>query len=168
MSFVGMFTPFICHMLTHQAININMKIGELLFESGMGEISALLADVRERLQTVSSANASPQDYINQVGLRFRLYGSDTDDCQVYFEIISDPGSTREQTTKKFERRIISAAISIDPRLRAQRGLNYAHAREILRTRRVGPRGIATLTNPRHWKLVSIKHGNVSWPPPAQA
>jgi hypothetical protein len=139
-----------------------MKIGELLFESGMGEVSALLSDIQERLKTINSADASPQDYINQVGLRFRLYGVDTADCQAYFEIIPDTGSTRAQTTKKFERRIIGAAISVDPRLRAQQGLNYVRAKELLQMRRVGPRGIATLTNPQHWKLVSVEHAGLRW------
>lgn len=141
-----------------------MRLKDITNEGGMSDISALLDDVSSRIRTVPSADAMPQDYINQIGLRFRLYDGDPTPCIAYWEIIGDPGSTREEETRKFEKRIISAAISANPSLRSSPRLTYQQAKSVLRNRSVGKRAIATLTNPQHWKLVSVEHGGLRWPP----
>ena len=138
---------------------------DIITEGGMSDIAALLDDVINRVKVVGSANAMPQDYINQIGLRFQLYDNDPTPCVAYWEIIGDPGSTREGETRKFEKRIISAAISANPSLRNSPRLTYQQAKSVLGQRSVGRKAIATLTNPQHWKLVSVEQGGLKWPPP---
>lgn len=129
----------------------------------MSDVDALVKDVMRRFETLNRASASPQDYINQVGLVFQLHDGDPRPCRAYFEIKPDPGATRDQTTGKFQRRIISAAIAVRPSLRsAGRPVTYAEARRILSATPVGRRAIATLTNPQHWKLVSVEHAGLRW------
>lgn len=129
----------------------------------MSDVDALIKDVWARLPTLARATASPQDYLDQVGLDFRLYDEDPRPCRIYLEIIPDAGASRDQTTRKFEKRIISAAIAARPRVRTTgRPISYTEAKKILSSTAVGRRAIATLTNPKHWKLVSAEHGGIKW------
>lgn len=131
----------------------------------MSDVSALLDDVLLRVKNITTAAASPQDYLNQVGLRFKLYDDDSMPCTAYWEIKGSAGAGRDYLTDKFKKRIISAAIAVMPTLRSDmRGLDYERAKRIVTARPVGRRAIAILTNPEHWKLVSVRKGDFSWPP----
>ena len=50
-----------------------MRIKDLINEYGFGDIAALLDDATAALHLASSARVSVYDYINQIGLKFRLY-----------------------------------------------------------------------------------------------
>lgn len=129
----------------------------------MSELAALLDDVVLRVRMIQSAQAMPQDYLNQIGLRFPLYVGDTVPCTAYWEIRAAPGSTREELSAKFKKRIISAAIAVRPQLRNGPPLTYQHAKNVVSAGTIGRRAIAILTNPFHWQLVSIERGGLKWP-----
>jgi hypothetical protein len=142
-----------------------MRIKDLINEYGFGDIAALLDDAEQALRRASSAHASIYDYINQVGLKFRLYENDQTSCMLFYGLTTNGGESRAAVDGRFRKKIMAAAITKAPSYRPGPGapsLTYDRAKEILRSNAVGPRGISILTNKNYWTIVGIEHGSIKW------
>lgn len=140
-----------------------MRIRDLLIEHGTSDVKAVLEDIKDRLPTLTSAEAFPQDYINQIGLRFKLYANDPMPCTVYLQL-KGGNSARKEADAIFRKRIISAALSVTSSRTKRPGAlpSYDHAARILRGSTIGRRAIAVLTNPEVWELVDFQYDGIKW------
>ena len=142
-----------------------MRLYELFEETSSSDAAEMMSLIREKIPTVTRADARVLDYLNEIGIELAIFAPQYPTVIAYYQIVTD--SAYKTPTDKFRKKIRNVAMMIKSRGRKNiSGRDYPSYQEaisVINQHEVGKKGIAQLTNETDWKLVGYAYGQDRYP-----